>query len=551
MGQVGRGAPVMRAAAWHYRLQRLGLGLTRGLSSKTRARWLTTSYGAYQVLLGRGEALIWNGTAGRQKVSRLRGFYRVARLHGQGHILPGAWRYLEGDAVPVPTTTARSVDPSLFPSWLLEDLKAIATVEPALYPSPDFLARFHRSQAPINSAPGEAYADLWERLKTGHYDVIVIAPWLREGGADKGVLQYTDFYAETFARVLLITTRPETSPWVARVAPSVDVLEAGRTLSRLAPEDQVAVVLRLLLELSPSLVHIVHSEIGWRVISGFGGAIRANSTKILASNFAHGIDAIGRKAGYAAAYLPAVRDNLDGVLTDNVPFAHQLVREFALPPETVWPVHFWVDDTPRSSVTPPLDGAGAKRVLWASRVCLEKRPDLLLGVAKAMPDIAFEVYGSPDNETATLYSKLQRLKNVRVHGAYGSFDEIVRDQRFDVFLYTTDSDGLPNVLLEATMAGLPIVCPAHVGGIGDLISQDSGYPVADAGCIRDYVTALRKVLADAEEARSRAERALILCRTRHTRSAFVSSMKTVMASMRMMPNVPGAALDDNRTQASL
>ena len=546
MAQMGQGITLMGAAAWQYRLQRIGLGVTRGLSSKARARWLTTFYGAYQILLGRGEALTWGDTAGRQKISRLRGFYRVARLHGQGDILPGVWSYLEGDAVPMPATAAHRVDLSLFPSWMLEDLKAIADVEPTLYPSPDFLARFHRSQAPINSAPGEVYAGLWAQLKAGHYDIIVMVPWLREGGADKGVLQYTDYYANAFERVLLITTRPEASPWAARVASTVEILEAGRVLSQLAPEDQTAVVLRLLLELSPALVHVVQSDIGWRVISGSGGAIRANGAKILASNFAHEFDAMGRKGGYAATYIPAARGHLNGVLTDNIPFAHQLTREFALRPETVWPVHFWVDEGVSPVTAAPSDRADTKRVLWASRVCLQKRPDLLLGIAVAMPDLLFEVYGSPDNETATLYSKLQRLKNVRVHGAYGGFHEIVQNRHFDTFLYTTDSDGLPNVLLEATMAGLPIVCPAHVGGIGDLISQDSGYPVADAGCVGDYVTALRKVLADAEEARSRAERALTLCRTRHTRSAFMNSMEAVIASAGITHNVARLATNQDR-----
>ena len=518
----------MRAAAWHYRLQRLGLGLTRCLSPKTRARWLTTFYGAYQVLLGRGEALIWNDTAGRQKVSRLRGFYRVARLHGQGHVLPGVWRHLEGGAVPMPAIAVRGVDASLFPPWMLEGFKAIADVEPTLYPSPDFLARFHRWQPPIDNAPGEVYADLWGRLKGHHYDVVVLAPWLREGGADKGTLQYADFYADTFERVLLITTRPEASPWIARVVPLVEVLEAGPVLSQIAPEDQASVILRLILELAPRLIHVVQSDIGWRVISGFGGAIRANGTKILVSSFAHESDAVGRKAGYAATYLPVARENLDGILTDNIPFAHQLTREFALKPDTVWPVHFWVDDTTRPLVTTPLDGA--KRVLWASRVCLQKRPDLLLGIAKAMPDILFEVYGSPDNEIAKLYRKIQRLENVHMHGTYNGFGEIVRDQHFDVFLYTTDHDGLPNVLLEAAMASLPIVCPAYIGGIGDLISPESGYPVPENN-IDNYVAAIREILANPREARNRAMRATAICQVRHTRSAFADSMKTVMATV--------------------
>lgn len=364
----------------------------------------------------------------------------------------------------------------------------------------------------------------------GPYDVIVLAPWLREGGADKGVLQYLDFYATVFPRVLLITTRPEDSPWRTRVAPGVEILEAGWALASLCPEDQETVLFRLLLERAPALLHGIQSDLGWRVVSRWGAALQTQIDCLLMSSFAHETDAQGRKGGYAATYLPTARDHLDGILTDNRPYARQLITEFALDPQKVWPVPFWVADPVTGAAPAPREAGDPPHILWVSRFCLQKRPDILFEVARALPSVVFDVYGTPDRETGALYRKLQRLRNVRVHGAYGCFEDLVREQRFDAFLYTTDSDGLPNVLLEAAQAGLPIVCPAHIGGLRDLIGPESGYPVAETNTAIDYQVALQSLLANPGVAQERAKRAALLCRTRHTRAAFTTTMATLVSS---------------------
>ena len=46
----------------------------------------------------------------------------------------------------------------------------------------------------------------------------------------------------------------------------------------------------------------------------------------------------------------------------------------------------------------------------------------------------------------------------------------IRDS-YDAFLYTSAFDGLPNVLLEALSAGLPVIAP-DVGGIGEAVVNE-------------------------------------------------------------------------------
>jgi glycosyltransferase involved in cell wall biosynthesis len=61
----------------------------------------------------------------------------------------------------------------------------------------------------------------------------------------------------------------------------------------------------------------------------------------------------------------------------------------------------------------------------------------------------------------------------------------------DVFLLTSRAEGLPNVIIEAQHAGLPVVAP-DVGGTAEAIaSADTGTAVADrsAGALADAVLA--------------------------------------------------------------
>jgi glycosyltransferase involved in cell wall biosynthesis len=82
---------------------------------------------------------------------------------------------------------------------------------------------------------------------------------------------------------------------------------------------------------------------------------------------------------------------------------------------------------------------------------------------------------------------------------------------------------MPNILIEVGALGIPVIAPT-VGGVGELIDNDSGYPLPERPSVEDYDLALRAVLGDPVQALARAGRLLEKITQRHSWEGFVASV---------------------------
>src|SRR5690606_39017800 len=166
-----------------------------------------------------------------------------------------------------------------------------------------------------------------------------------------------------------------------------------------------------------------------------------------------------------------------------------------------------------------------KRLLWASRVSAQKRPDLLGKIATALrqdcPEIVIEVYGQIENNYHQ--QRLFDVPGVIYRGSYDGFQTLPID-RFDAFIYTSAFDGLPNVILEVLGAGLPVIAP-DVGGIGEaVIEGETGFLVPDLvdenALVEAYVDAVRRLYGDWDRTVEIVERGRQLIADRHGEAKF-------------------------------
>jgi glycosyltransferase involved in cell wall biosynthesis len=103
---------------------------------------------------------------------------------------------------------------------------------------------------------------------------------------------------------------------------------------------------------------------------------------------------------------------------------------------------------------------------------------------------------------------------------------VIEQRQHHAMIFTSRWEGLPNVLIEFGTLGLPIVA-AKVGGIGELVTDETGYPVPERPAAEDYVRALRAIRADPAKAAMQSARLIGRIADRHSRGEFERSVGAI------------------------
>ena len=435
---------------------------------------------------------------------------------------------------PRPATEGDAPGPEPQPSPQEERPPSVEPLVPA-FTDPGFLAEWaalHRIQ-PHLPHPSEAnlaryrrWGDTWDdefvhdRLAywTGiselptDPDVLFITPWLRTGGADVLTVQYVHAIRATRpgATIGLVTTGAEPSTRLGELGSDVTVNWLGRFA--LAQPWSSRVLGMLLTQLRPQTVHLVNSYEGIEACDRYARSVTAHSA-VFISTFV--LDAMEDGSWWSHLHHRS-RDFFDGVagiLVDSRHFAEEMAYAEGIPADTFVVHHQAVDEELRPRAARTFSAEAPARVLWAGRFDLQKRLDRLAAIAERTRErglpVAFTALGEPvigdDPHTP---DHLRRLADAGVTvgppyvGGFGA----VGPERYDAFLLTSDREGVPNTLLEAMASGLPVIAP-DVGGVGEAVSDQTGYLIPDAGDVVAYVDALAALTTDPADALLRAQRA--------------------------------------------
>lgn len=282
----------------------------------------------------------------------------------------------------------------------------------------------------------------------------------------------------------------------------------------------------LLLALRPSCFHNINSEVAWHLILEKGDQLR-RIVPLFASIFAFQFAPDGRtKIGYAANFLEKGIPFLTGLISDNKRFIDDATIEYGLGPELRTRMHVLyqpIEVTASKQRRSRSDANDRPQILWAGRLDAEKGIDLFLKVVRYCTFADFRVFGQGvlDGEAA-----LPTLPNLSYEGPFSSPSQWVERFDFDAFLFTSKWEGLPNIILEVGALGIPVIAPV-VGGIGELITNETGYPLPERPTIEDYNCALNALIADPLSAHLRANRLLELIKSRHNWSQYVTTIAKI------------------------
>ncbi len=375
--------------------------------------------------------------------------------------------------------------------------------------------------------PGmKAWRGLYDSLDRP-YAYIVFVPWLVRGGADivaaNMVKAATDMYGID-STLIVLTDYDRTD--------AIDWLPVGSHIRVLSdyeadlPQEHRTVIVELLIRcIRPKAVLNVNSRACWDAIVTKGGAL-SKATDIYACLFCRDYTANGIAAGYSDTHFRAGVVFLKKAYFDNTAFLHQLADDFGLPLSVrskLVTLYQPILNAP-ALARPKLMNKQRPQVIWAGRFSKQKNVDILIQIAELATDFDFDIYGYGDSQyVAKLEKATWSVRNLRLKGKFASISELPLS-KYDVLLYTSLWDGLPLTLADIAARGLPVVASA-VGGIPELLTSETGWPIIDYQDPLSYVSALREVKYSPETAIAKTELMIRTIEKKHSWFQYLDTLK--------------------------
>ncbi len=290
--------------------------------------------------------------------------------------------------------------------------------------------------------------------------------------------------------------------------------------------------------LRPDAVFNINSKLMWDAIEPYGKALAA-SMRLVVGLFCDERTEHGYRTGYPSRRFYRVADQLHAVCPDSEALANDLSEQFMLPEQfrSRMRVLKAPVDTGIPVAAPPADHGGRLRqVFWAGRFDPQKRIDLVYAIARDMPDTMFRMWGEP--VMAGHQPVPTKPENVIHEGKYAAFGDLPLDEA-DAWLYTSEWDGVPSMLLEVAMTGVPLV-GSRVGGTGEILKEGYCAAIDDSEDAAKYSDGLRWIFDNVDEARARALSLREALAAERTSDAYSADIQSLLGDLpqREMPVLP-------------
>jgi glycosyltransferase involved in cell wall biosynthesis len=314
-------------------------------------------------------------------------------------------------------------------------------------------------------------------------------------------------------------------------APSATVIRVRGLGPAVRPTDDLRAlgeIIGQMRRLRPDIVHTHTAK------AGVLGRVAASVTGVKArvhtfhGHLLHGYftPAVTRSIVVAERALATVTDRMvavgesvrDELLAARIGMPAQYV---VIPPGVALPAPAPDRDRARAALGLPTNGAV---VAYVARLTKVKRPDRMIGVARALPEVTFVVAGDGPLRAETAAAA---PPNVRFLGWRADIENVY--SAADLTLLTSDNEGMPVTLIEAALCGVPAVATI-VGSTAEVVLDGrTGLTVAPE--VAALAEAVRGLLADdsrrrqmGAEARQRAGDAFSIERMTAAHTALYESL---------------------------
>lgn len=373
--------------------------------------------------------------------------------------------------------------------------------------------------------------DAWTRLFNSlkmEYNYLIFVPHLVRGGADLVAANALRVAANRYGidSTLLVLTDRSQKDALDWLPPKAHIAVISDFSTSLDMHERSRLVEMLVMALKPRAVLNVNSGACWDAIKR-SGAWLASVTDVYVSLFCRDYLDDGRPSGYTDTHIRSCLPHIKGVYCDNSKLPIWLSSYYGLPPSQK--SKLIVQLQPKSSLAAPrgfLRTRNAARlpILWAGRFCRQKNIDLLIDIATICDRFCFHIYGYGDERhLEKMAAAEKRLPNFILKGPFTS-TESLPTENYAALLYTSLWDGLPLIINSAAALGLPVVA-SDVGGISQLVDDDTGWLVRDYANPGGYVDALNDILSNPDKAALRVERMVKRVQHQHSWELYEETFK--------------------------
>ncbi|HET8995121.1 MAG TPA: glycosyltransferase [Acetobacteraceae bacterium] len=385
---------------------------------------------------------------------------------------------------------------------------------------------------------GLAYCRLCEIVGNRRFTDVFLLPFFVRGGGEKYLLNVMHGLMQTRpgTSILVLTGEPrQQHDWLDRLPAGsafVDLWQVGPDCTR---ADIELLTLKAIQALAPSArIHLKHCTYAFQFWNRFGRVLADSNRGILYRFLDTCYQDHGRRflGGFEFDFISNNLDTFHAIVTDHRKIIDADRQRFDHRHE-VWD---WLPTECQPTRSPEqLEAAPSgwrRRLLWASRLDDQKRPHLLPLLAAALRrrgiQISIDVYGAAvlqNYDVAAL-----SCEGLCYRGAFEAF-EALDCEAYDGFIYTAEFDGLPNVVLEALGAGLPVIAP-DIGGIAEVVQPgQTGWLLpsdgSEAALVDGFCDAIEALYSDPQRQRRMAVAAVRLIMSRHGRTAFLRRIERI------------------------
>lgn len=331
----------------------------------------------------------------------------------------------------------------------------------------------------------------------------IFVPFGKMGGADyvAGIVHKT--MNERAGRSVLIRTDQSSWDRPDWYGDKSDIVDLSDIMSHLSPDDRTHALLTIIRRFQPEAIINVNSYTCFNFFSRFSKQL-ADKVKLFSYYFCADVTPEGVRVGYPISYYLNTFHDMTGVFVDSEALRDEFISRVGGSTDVIRKIHLMKTPFQYKELeeeTPPApEDIDENLVLWAGRLDRQKRFDVVIDIARRMPETKFMCWGKTVLGDAEMPTDLPA--NISLGSAFQDYDELPLHTSL-AWLYTSEWDGIPTILIELGIRGVPIVASA-VGGVPEVVTPDTGWPVDDVEDIDAYVAALQDIRSKRDLGRAKA-----------------------------------------------